>query len=90
MDRAPDLDLNVTPVGERIGDGMIARAIGSGECVQGLIAENNTEPERVVRAVALDHRDVCVWTIPLEQDREIQACRTAADHRNAHMLLVPT
>ena len=90
VDGAADVDLDVVPVGEIVRDRAIAGRVGGGERVQRLVAEHHAEAERVVRAVALDHRDVRVRTVPLQQDGEIQARRAAADHRNAHAHLVPT
>ena len=65
VDGAPDVDLDVVPVGEGVGDGAVAGGVGGGEGVQRLVAEHDAEAERVVRAVALDHGDVRVRTIPL-------------------------
>ena len=82
------MDLDIVPVREIVGDRSVTHRVGRGERIQGLIAEHHPEAECVIRTVALDHRDMGLRTIPLQQDRKIQARRAAADHRNAHTHLM--
>ena len=82
--RAAVMDVDVGPVGEPVGDRAIAERIGVLEHGQRLIGEDDPEAERVLRPVALEHRDLAVGVDPAHQNREVQAGRPATDYRDAH------
>ena len=60
-------------------------AIGGAEVLQRLIGEHDAPAERVVRAVALEDGDRALGTRLLEQQREIQPRRPAADDANSQL-----
>lgn len=58
--------------------------IAIGEMGEGVVGENDSPPEGVERAVALDHGDVVPRIELLHQDRVVQPGRPAADARDPH------
>ena len=84
MHRAAEMHGDVVPVSEFLGDAAIARGIVFLEIVQGGVGKHHAEAKSVVGAVALIDRDVGLRPLLLEQDRRIQAGRSAADDRDLH------
>ncbi len=84
-DRASlEMDVDVVPVIEGIGDVARRLWVGGREVVQRLVGEHDAPPERVARPVAFDHaHDVAGVRLP-EQQREIEAGGAAADAKHAH------
>ena len=58
--RALEMDLDVVPVGEVVGDRAVALAVVVLERLQRLVGEHDAEAERVVRPVALEDGDAAV------------------------------
>ena len=63
-------------------------AVSGSHCAHRLhrrVGEDDAPAERVVRPVALDHRDLMRRVLLLHQEGEIEAGRAAADTDNAHL-----
>ena len=58
--------------------------VGGAEVLERLVGEHHAPAEGVVAAVALEHRDVGVGPGLLEQEREVEPGRPAADDRDLH------
>ena len=84
VDRAPEVDRDVVPVGEFLGDAPVAREIVLLEIVQRGVGEHDAEAEGVVGLVALMDGDVVARIGLLHQDREVEPGRPATDHRDLH------
>ena len=84
MHGAAEMDLDIVPIGEMVGDRPVALAIVPLELLERLVGEHHAEPERVVRPVALEHGDAGVRPRFLHQDREIEAGRAAANDVHLH------
>src|SRR5262249_15944006 len=82
--RTLEMDLDVVPVGEVAGDRPVALRVVRLEGVEGLVGEDHAEAQGVVRPVALKHGDARGRPFLLEQDREIEPGRSAADDVNLH------
>ena len=81
---AAEVDLDVVPVVEgveNLGGGL---RIGRAQRRQRLIGEDDAPAERVVGTVALEDGHVVRGVVPLHQQREVQAGRSAADARDTH------
>jgi hypothetical protein len=78
------VDGDVVPIGEILGDRPVALRVVALEGLQRLVGKHHAEAKCVVRLVALVHRDACVRSRLLHQDREIQARRAAADYLDTH------
>ena len=78
------VNVDVVPVGEVAGDALVGWRIGLGECIQSLIGEHHAEPERVVRTVALDDRDLVRRVGLLHQDGEKKSRRPSTDTHDSH------
>jgi hypothetical protein len=81
---ALEMDFDVVPVGEAGADRLVTWRIRRLERVKRLVRENHAETECVICLVALDDRDVQRRPVTFHQEREIEACRPAACHRDAH------
>ena len=81
---AAEVNGDVVPVGELLGDAAIARSIVFFEVVEGRIGEHDAEAEGVVGTIALMDRNLGPRPLLLEQDRGIQTGRSATDDRNLH------
>src|SRR5262249_44214508 len=84
VDSAAEVDLDVVPVGEVAHDRPVGLAVVALERGQRLVGEHHAEAERVVRPVALEHGDARRRPGLLQQDREIEAGRSAAGDVNFH------
>ena len=82
------VDVDVVPVGEARRDVAVARLVGLPEVVERVVRQHDAEAERVVGAVALDDLDARVRPAFLDEDREVQAGGTAADHVDFHGVLL--
>ena len=82
--RALEMDLDVVPVGEVVGDRAVALAVVFLERLERLVGEHDAEAERVVRPVALVDGELHLRPGLLRQDREIEPGRAAADHVDFH------
>jgi NAD(P)-dependent dehydrogenase (short-subunit alcohol dehydrogenase family) len=79
-----EVDLDVVPVGERVGDRPVARQVARLEGLQRLVGEDDAEAERVVGPVALVDRDPRVGPTRFDQDGRVQPRRAAAEDRDLH------
>ena len=82
------VDVDVVPVGEARRDVAVARFVRLPEVVERVVRQHDAEAERVVGAVPLDHLDARVRPAFLDEDREVQAGGTAADHIDFHGVLL--
>ena len=82
-----EVDRDVVPIGEVANDVLIALRIVFCEIVEGFVGKHHAEAEGVVGTIALEHGDLRVRTLLLEQDREVEARRPAADDRDLHATL---
>ncbi len=73
------VDLDVVPVREALGDGLVALAVGLGEVMHGGVGEDHAEAKGVVAAVALEDGDLVGGIGLLQQDGQVQPSRPAAD-----------
>ena len=55
---ALEMDVNIVPMGEALGDRSLALGVAALEVAQGLVGEHDAPAEGVVGAVALDDGDV--------------------------------
>jgi len=85
---AADVHLDVVPVREGVEDRGSALGIGLAQIAERLVGEDDTPAERVVRSIALDHRDAMSGVLPLHEEREIQSRRPAADADDVHGSIV--
>src|ERR1700730_13611217 len=85
MHGAFEVDLDVVPVGEIVGDRPVALWVVLLEGLQRLVREHDAEAERVVRAVALEDGEPHLRPGLLGQDREIKPRRAAADDIDLHV-----
>src|SRR4029077_7336960 len=84
---AAEVDGDVVPVGEFLGDAAVARRIVFFEIVERRIREHHAEAERVVGSVALIPRDLGLRPLLFQEDRGIETGRSAADYRHLHQRL---
>ena len=84
MHRSLEVDGDVVPIGEFVGDAPVARRIVFFEIVEGGVGEHHAEAKGVVGAVALVDRDLGLRALLLEEDRRIQAGGSATDDRDLH------
>ena len=85
---ALEVDVDVVPAGElplHLGVDHRVRVLDPAER---LIGEHDPEAEGVVGRVALPHGDLVAGVQLLGQSGEVQAAGPAADHRDAHCLLL--
>jgi hypothetical protein len=81
---ALEADLDLVPVPAMLFQGLAQHRVGRVDGVQGPVREHDAEPERVVGAVALEHRDLRRRVRPPHQRREEQPARPASRHRDPH------
>ena len=87
-DRPPlEVDVDVVPAGEVVGDLLERFGIGRPEVAERLVREDDPPPERGVRSVALQDHHLVPRIRLLHQQGEIQPRRSAADHRDLHGVL---
>jgi hypothetical protein len=72
-------DVDVGPVREGLPDLGVALGVGLREVRERLVREHDPPAERIVRPVALEDRDLVPGIELLDEDREVEAGRTAAD-----------
>ena len=84
---AAEMDLDIVPIGKVADDRPIALLIMDLEGVERLVREHDSEAEGIVRPVALEDGDAGLRPGLLQEDREIEARRAAADHVNLHARL---
>ena len=77
-------EIDLVPIGELVPDRVIALRIADEELVERLVRKNHAEAERIGRRIPLVYRYVIVRECFFCQQREVEAARPAADHRNAH------
>ena len=88
-DRAPlELEDDVVPMGEGRLDRAGRLLVPAAQVRHGGVGEDHAPAERVVRVVALDHRDVVARVELLHQEGEREAGGAAADADDAHGVLV--
>src|SRR5262249_49791199 len=76
--------VDVAPVGETSADHLVRGDVVRLEGVERLVGKDHAEAEGVVRAVPLVDRDVPARPGFLRKQREVEAARPAADHRDLH------
>ena len=76
------VDVDRRPAREGVGDLEVGFRVGVAQGAQGLLGEDDAEPEGRVGRVALEDRDVVARL--LHQDREVQARRTGTDDAHLH------
>ncbi len=79
------MDIDVVPVIEGRVDLARAFRIGLAQVVHGGVGEHHAPAEGVVGAVALDHDYLMARVLPLHQQAEIQAGRSAANTQYSHL-----
>jgi hypothetical protein len=84
LHRALEIDLDVVPIGEILGDCAIAVAVIGLEGLERLVREHDPEAEGVVGAVAFVDGDARLRPRLLVEDGEIEPGRAAADHIHLH------
>jgi len=84
-DQAPfEVHGDVVPVIERVEDLLRGFGVGGLQVAERLVGEHHAPAERVVRPIALDHRDVMRRILLFHQQREVQAGGPAADTDDSH------
>src|SRR5919199_1848363 len=87
---APDVHLDVVPVGEVILNLLRALGVVVAQVVERLIGEHHAPTERDPCWVALEHGDVMVRIAQLHRSSEIQTCGSTAYANDLHVLPLPT
>ncbi|CAA9300362.1 MAG: hypothetical protein AVDCRST_MAG89-422, partial [uncultured Gemmatimonadetes bacterium] len=78
---AAEVDVDVVPVREVVGDRPVRLGIGLAQVAERLVAEDDAPAEGVVRPVALQHRHAARRVRLAQQKRQVQPRRPAAgDH----------
>ncbi len=83
---ALEVDVDVVPVGEVVGDRLVGGRIGVAEVLERLIGEDDAPPEGVVGPIALEHGDPMRGIRALEQEREVETRRSTADRHDLHVI----
>ena len=78
-------ELDVVPVVEGHLDGLGGLRVPLAHRLHGGVREDHAPAERVVRAVALDHRDLVLGVLLLHQEGEVESSRAAANTDDAHL-----
>ena len=81
---AAEMDVDVVPVVERVGDLARGLRVGGLEIAHRVVREHDAPAERVVRPVALDDANGVARIRLLQQEREIKTGGAAADAKDAH------
>lgn len=77
-------DSNIIPIGEMFPDRRCQFRVIFGEVIEGLVRENHTPAESVIKAVALDHHNFSRRITSLHRDRKIETGWPPAETRNPH------
>ena len=85
MDRVFEMDFDIIPVGKLGADGLVAWNINGLEQIECLVGKHDTEPECVIRLVALDNGHIRFWPIAFHQQRKVKPRWSAARHCYAHL-----
>ncbi len=83
-DAASHVNIDVVPVREARRDRVVGVAIGGVKIPECLVGKDDAPSEGVVGFVSLKDRDPRVRLGLLEQQRQVQAGRPAANHRDFH------
>ena len=81
-----EAQLDVVPVAERLLDLLAGGRVPPPHVLHGGVGEDHTPAERVVRLVALHHRDVVRRIFLLHEQGEVQPRRPAANADDSHAL----
>ena len=81
---APEAEVDLVPIGEGLRDRRVGLGVAVQEGAERLVRKDHPEAEGVVGPVALVEVDLRLGHGLLDQDREVEPARSAADHRNAH------
>ena len=84
------VDVDVVPARELPGHRPVDRGVGVLDAAERLVREHHTEPEGVVRGVALPHGDLVARVELHGERREVESARPAPDYRYAHLSLGAT
>jgi hypothetical protein len=76
------MNVDVVPVREVVRDRAVSRLIRVREILQRRIGEYDAPAERVVGPIALVHDDLVLGILFFEQQRQVEAGRSGADHRD--------
>ncbi len=72
------------PVHEGIRDGSVSRSVILCEIREGFVREDDAPAEGLIRRVALMNRDGTLRRALLEQEGEVQRCRSTTDTDDVH------
>jgi hypothetical protein len=85
---AAEVDVDVVPVREVVGDLAVRLGIGLAQVAERLVGEDDTPPERVVGAVALEDGDAARGVGLAQQERQVEPRRPPADDGHAQGLAI--
>ena len=85
---AAEVHVDVVPERELALHLLVDAFVGVLDSAEGLVGEDHAEAEGVVGRVALPDGDLVVRAELFGQGREVQTGRAAADHRDAHALIL--
>jgi hypothetical protein len=77
------VNVDVVPRREVFGEPFVEGGVGVLDSSEGLVGKDDAEPKRVVCGVSLPDLDLVFWVQQLDQRRQVQAGRPAADDRDA-------
>src|SRR5437660_10697179 len=82
-DLPPVVDVDVIPYREVFREPFIESRIGVFDASERLVGKNHPETEGVVRGISLPDLDLVLWVQELDQRRQVEPGRPAADDRDA-------
>src|SRR5580700_2718044 len=82
---ASEINLDVVPVREGLGDFAMRRLVGRAQILQRRVGENDTPPEGIEGTIALENADRPFRKAPLGQDSKVQPGRSATNASYAHL-----
>jgi len=77
------MHVDVVPDCEVLGEPFIKRGVGVLDASKGLVGKDDAESKSVVRGISLPDFDLVIWIQQLDQRRQVEARRPAADDRDA-------
>src|SRR2546430_1895760 len=79
---AAEVHVDVVPDREVLREPLVEGRVGVLDATERLVGKDNPEPKRIVGGVALPYLDLVPGVQQLDQRRQVQPCRPAADDRD--------
>ena len=80
------MHVDVVPGRKILGEPLLERGVGVLDASEGLVRKDDTKPKGVVGGISLPDLDFVLRVEQLDQRRQVQPCRPAADDRDAERL----